>query len=361
MVRQKRTAVETIVSAFRKKKKKEVSEKKLVDAPNIVSKTSAADTSKAPPVKTPIEQPGTAAPGTQPNFRTTIQGDRFDINLPIIRSNFSSDESYFQARGIKISGGGGFSDIGETSAEEQIRLQAEAPEQLEAAGAFEQVTPERVELSEEAAGPEKFPLVGGTIGAIANLFTSQQREAELGQGFDAPISPETTREMALREIRDKSFKEGVTFSESIGTIIEGIPLVGGLARKYAGGLTQTPSANADAVIAEIDKVKEAASTGQEKVRNGLEDPDFGLDRARSMEEQVAKLEGRLKALINVSPILRANTDEVNKIEEGILEAREKIARYRRAASFGLTASLTGTGRTIPTDEQMFFALKEGRS
>ena len=93
------------------------------------------------------------------------------------------------------------------------------------------------------------------------------------------------------------------------------------------------------------------------MRNGLEDPEYGLTRAREMEEQVAKLEGRMKLLINTSAILRANTDEVNEIQERILEAKEKIARYRTASSFGLTAQMTGTGRVIPTDEQMFMELK----
>ena len=173
-----------------------------------------------------------------------------------------------------------------------------------------------------------------------------------------PITPETLREAALREIRDASVKEGISISESVGTLIEGIPIVGSLASKYANGLLQTPSSNANDVLKEINKIKEAASTGQEKVRNNLEAPGYGLDRARSMEEDIAKLEGRIKALINTSPILRSNTDEVNGIQEQILEAKEKVSRYKNAASFGMTAELTGTGRVVPTDEELYFALKE---
>ena len=89
----------------------------------------------------------------------------------------------------------------------------------------------------------------------------------------------------------------------------------------------------------------------------MESPDFGLDRAREMEEGVAKLEGRIASLIITSPILQANTDQVNKIQERIFEAKEKANRYRTASELGLTAQLTGTGRIIPTDEQMFFELK----
>ena len=79
-----------------------------------------------------------------------------------------------------------------------------------------------------------------------------------------------------------------------------------------------------------------------------------------MEEDLAKLEGRIKLLISTSAQLRASTDNVNLIQENILEAREKVNRYRTASEFGLTAQLTGAGRIIPTDEQLFFELKRIR-
>ena len=113
------------------------------------------------------------------------------------------------------------------------------------------------------------------------------------------------------------------------------------------------------MLSHINKIKEDASTGQEKVRNNLEDPDYGLERARQMEEDLAWLHGRLKILINTSAELRANADQVNEMQERILEAREKVSRYRNAASFGLTAQLTGTGRIVPTDELLFLELKGG--
>ena len=173
--------------------------------------------------------------------------------------------------------------------------------------------------------------------------------------FDLVIMRSSKRTRPLRSI--KSFDKGISEAEEIGTLIESIPIIGPLASKWAGDLLQTPSANSKNVIAEINKVKEAASTGQEKVRNGLEDPDYGLDRARKMEEQLSELQGRLKLLINTSPILRSNTDEISVIEEQILEAQEKVARYKKASSFGLIAQLTGTGRIIPTDEQLYYEVK----
>ena len=237
---------------------------------------------------------------------------------------------------------------------------------LQEQGAFEEVTPEEVSLAPETGLAGKIPLLGPSLEAVKTIIGGVFKDTPFaGEGVVTgekafPLTEETVREAALTKIRQDSFDKGVSLSESIGSVIEGIPVVGSLANQYASGLTQTPSSNAQTVLAEINKIKEAASTGQEKVRNGLEDPDFGLDRARSMEEDVAKLEGRIKLLISTSAQLRANNDNVLLIQEAILEAKEKISRYRRASTFGLTAQLTGTGRIIPTDEQMFWELQGGK-
>jgi len=256
--------------------------------------------------------------------------------------------------------------IAETTPLSELQTGSEAElakRSLEEAGAFDEVTPREVDIQAET--PDilggNLPLIGTSLQSINAVLLSAFNKGiltTLGEGD--PITEESIREATLRQIRINATKEGISAAEGLGTVIEGIPVIGGLARKYANGLTQTPSGNADKVIGEINKIKEAASTGQEKVRNGLEDPEYGLGRAREMEEGISKLEGRLQLLINTSPILRANRDEVNLIQEQILEAREKVARYKKASSLGLTAQLTGTGRVIPTDEQMYFELKGGK-
>jgi len=245
--------------------------------------------------------------------------------------------------------------------------QAQVTGALEQAGAFETVTPTETDLgpsTETLDIPIVGPAGGGIVDSILensliNKWVDKQfpQSEAAGEAFPVPMTPETLREAALREIRNDSFKEGVSISQTFGSFIEAIPIVGKAASSWASGLIETPSSNSKNVIDEINKMKEAASTGQEKVRNGLEDPDYGLDRARKMEEDVAKLEGRLKLLIGTSAILRANTDEINKIQEQVLETKEKISRYKQASIFGLTAQLTGTGRIIPTDEQLFFELQ----
>lgn len=243
-------------------------------------------------------------------------------------------------------------------AEVQARKQ-EVGEQLRRAGAFEQVTPREVSLEPRLDAAESIPVVGRSVAGLRAAVKKSSRffKGEPAEEAFPALDIQTVRELALTEIKRRSFRKGITFSEAFGSFVEAIPVIGSLVSSYAGGLIEDPSSNAQNVLAEINKLKEAASTGQEKVRNGLEDPEFGLTRARSMEEGVAKLEGRIKLLIITSPILRSNTDQVNLIQEAILEAREKINRYRTASTFGLTAQLTGTGRVIPTDEQMFLELQ----
>lgn len=258
----------------------------------------------------------------------------------------------------------------------EVKKEAAAPI-LKEQGAFEEVTPREISLQPRTEFGEGLPVLGrtiavefgildraikkGWIGGLIGDLVREEAEAAVPTGaeeFPKPLTPETVREGALRQISINAFDNGISLSESFGAMVEAIPVAGGLVGKYVGGLVEAPFSNANNIIDDINKMKEAASTGQEKVRNGLEDPDYGVGRARQMEENIAKLEGRLKLLISTSAILRANTDQVNKIQEQVLEAKEKVSRYKKASSFGLTAQLTGTGRPIPTDEQIYFELRE---
>jgi len=251
------------------------------------------------------------------------------------------------------------------------RSKGGAIQELETVGAFEEVTPTTTDLSSPAGSD--IPVIGSALKAVSQtvpnrsvlgtaresgLFSNTLPLVRTGEdAFPIPETPETLREAALREISIKSFKKGLSRDEKFGTMVESIPIVGNRARAWASGLISQPSDNVKEVINNVNKIREDASTGQEKVRNGLEDPDFGLDNARRMEANLAELEGRIQLLIDSSPVLQANPDRVNTLQEQIFEAQEKVARYRTASTFGLTAQLTGTGRIIPTDEMMFFELK----
>jgi len=331
----------------RRKTKEELFGLQSVD-PLLAAAKPATKTPKTPAAETPTKNP-------TPNSREVL------VDLDALRSQRKAERRTGipdqPVRTFVRQEGGTFAQTDAEAAPRASKVAEGVPEELEEAGAFEEVTPQRTELSPEnpMGFIGKIPVVGPMSRAMTSIVLAQQNE--FSGKFEGPIDEQSAREIVLRKIRDDSLNEGLTAAESFGTLIESIPIVGALASKWASGLIETPSGNANNVIGEINKVKEAASTGQEKVRNGLEDPVYGLERSRQMEEQVSHLEGRIKALINSSPILIANSDQVNTIEEQILEAKEKIARYKQASSFGYTAELTGTGRVIPTDEQMFYELQ----
>lgn len=240
---------------------------------------------------------------------------------------------------------------------------------LEQAGAFEEVNPQIVDLTPSERMGQNIPLLGASLGGLQSVLGNAASKGWLppfkageaqrtGEGaFPIPQTPETLREASLREIRQKSYDEGISAAKSFGSAVEAIPVVGSLARKYAAGLSQTPSASADNILKNVEEIGSRASSGQSDVNGGFRDPITSLNNAREMEENIAVLEGKMKTLIDVSPILRASPEEINNIQTKILDTKEKISAYRQASVFALTAELTGTSKS-PTNEQLYFKLKE---
>ena len=257
----------------------------------------------------------------------------------------------------------GRTTIAETQAERE-RISGE----LEEAGTFEEVTPTEVPLAPRTNVVGELPIVGPAGGAVAeSLMANAALKGWLSDVIPSkiltgeaafPITEGTLREAALRQISINAYNEGITNGETFGAIVEAIPVVGPLVSRYVGGLVEAPYANSKEVMAEIEKIATTATNNQEKTRSGIMPASFAMNRAREMEERIALLEGRLKLLINTSAILRSNTDEINKLMQAILDAKIRTDNFRTAASFALTAEQTGTGRLIPTDEQMYFELKE---
>ena len=250
---------------------------------------------------------------------------------------------------------------------EQIREQAAGA--LGAEGAFEEVTPTEVSLDPTQQPGGEIAGIGKIVAATQNILFNAEakgwipdlsdRDPITGEeAFPTPITEETLREAALRQISVNAFDEGISRQESVGIIIEALPIVGNRARAWASGLIEQPSDNAQTVFQTIKGIGEDSTNSQEKVRSGLMKAPFAMNRVREMEEDVAGFEGRLKLLIQGSEVLKANTDVVNDMQVAIFDAKIRINNFRAAASFALTAELTGTGRIVPTDEQMFFELKE---
>lgn len=256
---------------------------------------------------------------------------------------------------------------------EQERKKGEAIPILEEAGAFEEVTPREVELSPELK--TDIPFLTPTLGAASQVakprsvlgiardkgwFPKLLPEIKTGEeAFPTPETPEMLREAALRQISIDRFNKGTTEAEKWGAFMETLPGFSFI-DQWVQGVVEAPYGNTKDVLAEIEKIATTATNNQEKTRSGIMPPAFALDRVRIMEERIAELEGRLKSLINESKILQANTDEVNVMMQKILDAKIRTDNFRTTASFAYTAELTGTGRIIPTDEQLYFELKEGK-
>ena len=257
-------------------------------------------------------------------------------------------------------------------AEQQLTAQKpQVKEQLQQAGALDQVTTtEATPLDPEArTGFAEFPILGASIEAGASGYGDPLLEGiyeKLGrqktdmtfQGENVLPDPQTLRDEALVKIREKSFQEGISKGEQFGSFVESIPIVGSLVSKYAGGLIEAPYQNVKTIQQNINAERERAVNLVEKTRMGAIEPENSLVTLQTMQDNIAKMEGRLKLLINSSAILRANSDEINKLEEDIWRAKQVVEFSRQAVAIALTRKITGTGTPIPTDQQLLSELNK---
>lgn len=305
-------------------------------------------------------------------FTSFKSGRPSGIELPDGRTflGLSPDEveEIAKREGLKLGEGGKLPLISEQiTGSEKL----EAARTLEEAGGFEEVTPSEVELSpdlktdiavltptlgaaSQIAAPRSLIGIARDRGWLGDLIPKVRTGEE---AFPIPETPETLREAALRQISTDAFNIGTSKSEKFGAFIEDIPLGGDFLARYVGGIVEAPFANAKAIEEEILALGTEATNNQEKTRSGIMVSSYALFRGRQMEDDLAALEGRLKLLINESKILQADTDKVNVIQQKILETKERVDNFRQAARFAAAADLTGT-RVLPTDEQIFFELKE---
>ena len=224
--------------------------------------------------------------------------------------------------------------------QEQRRLAGIATEQERL---IAEETPVRRELSPELSGIEKVPVLGGTFGAIKDVLQNVVLKTVPGGKFKEAFkdnldvaSPEQLRSLALTEIERQEIEKGLTASEQFGALIEGIPIVGSLATKYAGGLIETPSENAAQVKKSILKEKRRIANIETNVKLGYTDIPTASAQLDDIENSVQRFESRLKMLINNSPELKFNSDLVNTYEVEILLTREKILQGRQNVLTGIT-------------------------
>ena len=241
---------------------------------------------------------------------------------------------------------------------EELRPQIfpeEAAAEAEAKELLMEEKPERRSLAPEPILGEKIPVLGGMISTITNLAGIAVDKGWLPKkGYygimGRNIDPEILRNDALTQIEKNVYDEGITASESFGAVIEGIPVVGGLVSKYVHGLVETPSGNVNTLVRQIRIEKGRATKTAEQARMGLIPPELASDMITDIELGLQRIESRIKYLVNFSPELRFNSDEVNRLEEEVLRAREYLLDAKARALLG--------GGAPPSDAAIFGELGE---
>ena len=253
---------------------------------------------------------------------------------------------------------------------EQRTREKAGKEFLEEKGFFEERLPERTELDIKRTGAEKLPLVGPGLGAVREVLavqdviegvpvkkkwfglTSKQQE----EMTTLIQNPQTAREIALQEIQKEVIGEGTSEAEKMGALIESIPVIGSLARKYVSGLIEDPRGNVQTIVTQIASERERASVLAEKAMTGkLGDPFIAMEQLDEMDKNIHRLEMRIHLLSLESAQLRADADTLNLIEEQILRAKERVFIAKGLAAGGIVAPASDANIYLTLKE-----LKEGK-
>jgi len=185
--------------------------------------------------------------------------------------------------------------------------------------------PVRRELDPNRTGLEELPVLGPAAKKIFDLIPFLDDEAKT----EVALQPEILRTAALTEIERQEIERGLSASEEFGTYIESIPIIGGLVSKYASGLIETPSGNTKEVVSNIRKERRRISNIETNVKLGYLPVVTAQEQITDIEENVQRLESRVKLLIQNSPQLKFNSDGVNTIETEILTTNEKIFQAKQ--------------------------------
>jgi len=249
---------------------------------------------------------------------------------------------------------------------EQERRETEATQFLGERGFFDESAPERVSLDIARSGGELTPIIGP--GVAAGGSTGQAKDIEidfkgvglLASDFGAatperlrPLiqNPQTAREFALQEIQKEVIAEGTSQAERTGAAIEAIPVIGSAVAKFAGRLIESPAENVDTILGEIDSERERASVLAESVRTGkFGNPEEAFIIIEGIEDNIIRREQRIRLLSLESAALIANGDQLNRIEEKILRAKERVFIAKQSAAAGIVAPVS--------DANIFQTLKD---
>ena len=250
------------------------------------------------------------------------------------------------------------------AAEQEKLRQKENVEVAEEAGVFEN-RPEKLELDvskeekevlerrekeeKRIAKVEKF--LGSSRENAMKILGIEQEDIELE---DLIENPETARQQLLQEIQREELDRFRTNSQKVGTKLE--PWVGDLKvididiGGYANKLSRMPKQEAEEIVAALKETEGIISGMTDAAAQGeLGNPNEVLRDIADYEEDIYRLEARLKVLILSSVELRANPEKVNEIEVAIQSAKETTFEAKQRAAEGSLVT--------PTNEQLYFKLK----
>jgi hypothetical protein len=219
--------------------------------------------------------------------------------------------------------------------EQQQVLQTQQEQQ----GLFNTEQPTSRELSpEDTRIGADIPVLGAFASAMDAAFGVQLRNSlgirkGVDKNLDYNLSPQELRNVALTQIEENVYKEGIKADTKFGTLIESIPIVG----KYAGKLATTPSGDVSDIRSTIGNEVNRANNIRMSAQKGEISPEMAFERIEAIEQNIQRMESKIRLLINYSPILRANPEEVDKIEADILTARQRLLRYKAASIAGTKA------------------------
>ncbi len=168
-------------------------------------------------------------------------------------------------------------------------------------------------------------MVGPLLRKAFDLIPFQDEEAKTALS----LNPQEQRTAVLTQIEKQEIERGLTASEEFGSFIEAIPILGGLVTKYASGLIETPAGNTQEVVSNILKERRRLANIETNVKLGYLPVSVAQEQVTDIENNVQRLESRLKLLINNSPQLKFNSDGVNTIETTILQTKEKIFQAKQ--------------------------------
>lgn len=240
----------------------------------------------------------------------------------------------------------------------------QAPQQqLEESGAFQGVQ-QAQDLNPQLTNIEGVQPLGENVKSVQAVRTTavlnsidQKRLQNMGleefQNSPEAISEPFLNELIRTETDLEVLKSGQATASTFGSFIEAIPVAGGLARKYAGGLITTPSSQVDDLVSNIDKLESQISREKEALESS--DPYIVLQNLKKYEEQVTWLESKIKILSSQSAELKSAPEELDTINTKIQGTYTLISQVRNKAG------IKTIERSQPTTDQAYLIFQNLKS